>query len=150
MHGCCLIYLLASIESITVQVSIDILVKRYIVMCRIGCVENTELDSCDANNGCTCKDGFAPPSCCQCDVNGISGRSFYLAPDGNCKCGFLRVHVHDTRLCNKLIPWFVENMNVLAPNCFHHSPLISLYHKHIISTASCTSHLTRCMAVCSS
>lgn len=58
----------------------------------VGCVMNTEtetMDSCD-ENGCECKEGFAPPSCCQCDFNGLSGHSFYRTQDGTqdntCEC----------------------------------------------------------------
>ena len=53
----------------------------------VGCIENTQtqsLDSCD-ENGCRCKEGFAPPDCCDCDVEGLSGRIHYIAPDGTCK-----------------------------------------------------------------
>ena len=52
-----------------------------------GCTQNTltgSMDSCN-NDGCVCKEGFAPPDCCNCDLTGVSGRPHYLDPVTN-KC----------------------------------------------------------------
>ena len=33
-----------------------------------------------------CKEGFAPPGCCECDLSGLSGRPHYKDPvTGECK-----------------------------------------------------------------
>ncbi|XP_064396988.1 uncharacterized protein LOC135343884 isoform X2 [Halichondria panicea] len=52
---------------------------------QIRCIQNTltgNMDSCN-NVSCVCKEGFAPPDCCSCDLTGVSGRPHYLDPVTN-------------------------------------------------------------------
>ena len=54
----------------------------------IGCIQNTrtgDASSC-TDDTCVCKEGFAPPDCCECDLSGLSGRPHYKDPvTGECK-----------------------------------------------------------------
>ncbi len=108
-----------------------------------GCIQNTltgNMDSC-SNDACICKEGFAPPDCCNCDLTGVSGRPHYLDPVTN-KCTRESICMHG------MIGPIINPTKLLMKGLHARTSFLNRIVVHVVCAYISCMHLLTCMCTC--